>query len=288
MRIYNFPKEKYDQELLVECVRLSEVTSIIHTDKPFTTSFHEIVFITEGVGTFKINNVDYDFEAGDTFFLTPSKLRNCISDPSKFDGFVLMFEESFIANFFNDTFFLYRFHYFYNNEYPPVAKLGTDYDFKIIQAILENMYRELRDLKVDSQHFLRAQLYYALVHLNRNFKTIHEIDKNFFDNSKALQFKKLLESNVQVLSKVMDYADLMGISTASLNSITKSAFGKHAGDVIKERRIAEAMKLILFSDMTFAEIAYYLNYSEPSNFSRNFKNVTGLTPIEYKHNNQNE
>ena len=135
MQIYNFPKEKYDQGLLIDCFKLSQVSNIINTDKPFTTSFHEVVFITKGTGTFKINNVNYDFTAGSTFFLTPSKLRNCVSDPDLFEGFVLMFEESFIANFFNDTFFLYRFHYFYNNEYPPTMDIHSRYDFKIIQSI---------------------------------------------------------------------------------------------------------------------------------------------------------
>jgi AraC family transcriptional activator of pobA len=288
MKIYSFPKDKHNQDIQIECIKISSVNKLIYTETPFTTNFFEVVFITEGFGTLRINNIDYHFKKGCTFFLTPSKLRNVVSDPKQFEGYILLFEEQVIANFFHDSLFLYRFHFYYNNEYPPVMNIGETYDYKLIFSILENMYNELQNIQPDSQHFLRAQLYYTLVHLNRLFKTFNHIEKNFFDNSKALQFKKLLENNVKELSKVMDYAELMGISTATLNNITKVAFGKHAGDVIKERRIAEAMKLILFSNMTFAEVAYHLNYSEPSNFSRNFKSVTGLTPDEFKKNNQSE
>jgi AraC-like DNA-binding protein len=288
MKIYSFPKDRHEHDIQIECLKISTVDKKLLTGKPFTTNFFEVVFISEGSGTLQINKVDYHFQKGCTFFLTPSKLRTITSDPSKFDGYILLFEEPVIANFFNDSLFLYRFHFYYNNEYPPVMNIGEGYDYKLIKDIMENMFNELQNIQSDSQHFLRAQLYYTLVHLNRLFKKNNLIEKNFFDNSKALQFRKLLETHVRELSKVMEFADLMGISTASLNNITKNAFGKHAGDVIKERRISEAMKMILFSDKTFAEISHHLNYSEPSNFSRHFKSVTGLTPDEFKKNNQSE
>jgi len=195
----------------------------------------------------------HPFKADEIFFLAPYRYRHCMSHTTDIDGFALIFKEDFIANYFNDTLFLYRFHFFYNNDYPSWLQV-TDTPFFNIKNQLSCIYNEIKNLKEDSHHLIRAQLYYMLIQLNRQFKKSNQIDKEYFDNSKALLFKKLIAKNIKKINKVTEYADLMGISSSQLNLISKSAFGHSAEDEIRERRISEAKKLILHSDMTFAEI----------------------------------
>jgi len=63
-------------------------------------------------------------------------------------------------------------------------------------------------------------------------------------------------------------------------------FSKIRGMTIREYIIAHKIKrvkqLLLYNDMTLAEIAWKLNYSSTSHLSSQFKKVTGLTPSVYK------
>jgi AraC-like DNA-binding protein len=44
----------------------------------------------------------------------------------------------------------------------------------------------------------------------------------------------------------------------------------------------EAKTLIQFTEMDIAQIAYQLNFSDPTNFGKFFKKQTGMTPLGYR------
>ncbi len=78
------------------------------------------------------------------------------------------------------------------------------------------------------------------------------------------------------------YARELGISLRKLNDIVRAFLGKSAAEAIDERRILEAKRLILFSEMSIKEIAFDLGYEEHSYFTKVFKKFTGLTPTAFK------
>ncbi|MBT6763846.1 MAG: helix-turn-helix domain-containing protein, partial [Prolixibacteraceae bacterium] len=51
---------------------------------------------------------------------------------------------------------------------------------------------------------------------------------------------------------------------------------------IIDRLILEAKRLLLFSDLSNKEVAYKLNYEDPSYFARIFRKKTGLTPSGFR------
>ncbi|MEH7111426.1 AraC family transcriptional regulator [Neobacillus niacini] len=66
------------------------------------------------------------------------------------------------------------------------------------------------------------------------------------------------------------------------------AFKKEKGITISHyrnmRRIKEAKELILFSNLSMTEIAIMVGFSNPQYFSRFFKEIEGITPVEFKKN----
>lgn len=65
-----------------------------------------------------------------------------------------------------------------------------------------------------------------------------------------------------------------------------AAFRKEAGIPLKryltQERIKEAKRLLTDTDYTVAEVAYYLNFENPHNFSRFFKKECGITPLAFR------
>ena len=58
--------------------------------------------------------------------------------------------------------------------------------------------------------------------------------------------------------------------------------GIPAGEVIRNRIILEAKRLLINNDMTVLEIANHLNFADNSYFTKFFKKLEGVTPEEFR------
>jgi len=96
------------------------------------------------------------------------------------------------------------------------------------------------------------------------------------------QFNNLLEDKFITLHKVNEYAELLHVTPNHLSETIKKITGKTAGDLIHERLILEAKRLLLHSAITAKEVAYALKFNDPSYFSRFFKAQTALSPEEFR------
>jgi AraC family transcriptional regulator, transcriptional activator of pobA len=96
------------------------------------------------------------------------------------------------------------------------------------------------------------------------------------------QFNQLVDKYHAQMHQVKEYAEIMGESPVQLNRAIKSVSGKTASDLIIERLILEAKRLLLFSDLSNKEVAFKLNYEDPSYFTRIFRRKTGFTPTEFR------
>lgn len=86
---------------------------------------------------------------------------------------------------------------------------------------------------------------------------------------------------------IKEYAEMLSISEDHLAKSVKSETGKTAYSYIVDRTIKEAKSLIAFTNLTYSEIAYQLNFSDTSNFSKYFKRATDLSPTEYRNQHKN-
>ena len=80
------------------------------------------------------------------------------------------------------------------------------------------------------------------------------------------------------LHHVEDYAALLNCSSRTLNRITHRAVGKGPRQVIDERRILEARRLLQQDDWDARSVAAHLGFSNAANFGRFFRNHTGQPP----------
>ncbi len=81
---------------------------------------------------------------------------------------------------------------------------------------------------------------------------------------------------------VEEYAHELAISAKHLSHSVKIASGKNALSFITDRMLTEAKSLLQFSDLEISEIAYQLNFSDPANFGKFFKKLSGMTPLQYR------
>lgn len=86
--------------------------------------------------------------------------------------------------------------------------------------------------------------------------------------------------------RVDELAATAQLSTYRFNRRIKALFGVTPAQLLIKTRIDAARRLLTESAATVAEIALACGYCDQSAFSRQFKRVVGLTPLQYRDRNR--
>lgn len=95
-------------------------------------------------------------------------------------------------------------------------------------------------------------------------------------------FRAEIESRFTTMHKVAEYADRLGYSPRTLNRLAKSHTGLSAKQLIDERIVLEAKRLLTHEPEPVARVAQRLGFDDPSNFSAYFQHRTGQTPGAFR------
>jgi AraC-like DNA-binding protein len=98
---------------------------------------------------------------------------------------------------------------------------------------------------------------------------------------KFIKFEELVNANFKNIKSPNAYAELLHISERHLNRICKTTVNKTVGDVIHERVILEAKRMLAKSRNTINEVAQELGYDDTTYFSRLFKKEASMTASEF-------
>lgn len=93
-----------------------------------------------------------------------------------------------------------------------------------------------------------------------------------------LRFQQLLDEQFHQEHTVQHYVALTSATEKKLAAATKKFLGLSPLQVIHNRLILEAKRILLFEDSSHKEIAFRLGFDSPASFSQFVKNKTGLTP----------
>ncbi|NRG16672.1 helix-turn-helix domain-containing protein [Rhizobiales bacterium] len=96
------------------------------------------------------------------------------------------------------------------------------------------------------------------------------------------RFQALVEHRFTEKHSPSDYADALGVTTAHLTRICREGIGKPASQVLRDRQMLEARRLLAYTQMTVAEVAERLGFSDPGYFSRLFSGEMGLSPRAFR------
>lgn len=93
---------------------------------------------------------------------------------------------------------------------------------------------------------------------------------------------KYIRHHISDPIKTTDIASYLGKSRGSLTTEFKKQTGMNLSDFIKLKKVQEAKELLYGTNKVLSEISYFLGFSSQSHFCRFFKEMTGITPTEYR------
>ena len=246
-----------------------------------SNSEYHLLFLEDGNGTIYVESDKIFIEPGICICITPNSFCNW-NEIRKVNGWIVSFQEEFLSLFFQNSFFIYRFQFFYSLDCPCYFKLSPDSLNKFLFTI-RKMIEEIHLDKLDSPHALRAMLYFKLIQLNRYYANYYKIaEETEQKETVAFQFKMLLLENIPKKQRVEDYTRILKITRPHLNKICKKYFKVTPSQLIKSFIIKIIKKEILYSNKNLTEIAFEMNFSDLANFTRFFSKHTGISPSKYK------
>lgn len=101
------------------------------------------------------------------------------------------------------------------------------------------------------------------------------------------RLNKIIEENFNNSGfSVDDICRNLGVSRSQLYRIIKQQTQLSTSLYIRQRKLIKAKELLVSTEMQIAEIAYFSGIDSPQNFSKYFTHEFGLSPTEYRKNQQ--
>ncbi len=243
--------------------------------------YYHILFIKNGIGKHYIDFKTYDVKPNSIFFVSPSQVHS-LEVSADVDGYVITFNSDFfLLN--NSIQKLLDYPFFHSVSNIPVIYLPEKNPK--IQLLLNEIHEEYEASEKGRVSILRALLEVFLIKVSRLY---HQPTINQSPNYLSYQVQKLealIETHFKDYKKLNDYAEMMFISPQHLNNLCKKGLNKTVTNLIHERTLIEAKRLLLFTNNSITEIAYELGFKEKSYFMRFFKKHTTLTADTYRKQN---
>lgn len=146
-----------------------------------------------------------------------------------------------------------------------------EFEFKLKDTSLEEMNRTyLKQLLIKATRMWKQQ------HLEK-IVTGQNNDLEFFR-----KFTVLVDKHYKQKHSVADYADFLAMAPKTVTHKFKRLKLPQPNEVIKNRIILEAKRLLVHTALTAKEIAHELGYDDPAYFSRQFQIKTGESPSGFR------
>lgn len=276
-----FQKGKNTSDFYFSTLQNHLIVGHRHLEKAHRHDFYATILFTKGSGIHEIDFQKYDVLPGSLFFMSPGQIHSWeLSDD--IEGYLFFCLQDFYEmHYVNQK--LRNFPFFGSVNFPRKLQLNESELKENINLMVElqeeyqsqNMMKNGLILSLMSQIFINSTRQFS-----RDFENLASSPNlSYFKHYQ--EFETLVEEHFTTEKSIAFYASLLHISSKHLNRITQTVVQKTATNVITERVILEAKRMLMYLDESLVEIAFRLGYEEYSYFVRVFRKTSGMTPTQF-------
>ncbi|KQB37117.1 helix-turn-helix domain-containing protein [Flavobacterium aquidurense] len=245
-------------------------------EQPHKHDFYMVFFVEKGSGIHHVDFTQYKVNNYQVYFISSGQVHNWSLDVDT-TGFQLMLSPEIITIFSN----LGQFPFF-GQSVPSCLSLNKQ-AFQEFKNHLHEIEFLLPGNDILTREILLLRLHLLLKLLQKDYLAqFPEHDSATKPEKIIKNFTAFIDEYFNSESSVNFYADKLNITPNYLNILSQKYLKIPAGDVIKERTILEAKRLLTSTDLSIKEIAYQLGFNDNGYFTKVFKKYTGKTPGDFK------
>ncbi|WP_439490274.1 helix-turn-helix domain-containing protein [Algoriphagus sp.] len=258
----------------------SENTQIINSEA--FKEYIKILYLPSGY-TVTVDFTVHRTVAPSLLFVSPNQFMK-IEEVGLAPGYLIFYNRDFYCIQIHDAEVACDGLLFNNIQNMPLVSL-PDGEAEFTNYLFMQITGELALNDSSLEEMVRTYLKQLLIKSTRVWKQQHlekvvseqPADLDFFRN-----FTLLVDAHFKEKHSVADYASLLSIAPKTITHKFKRLNLPQPNDVIKNRLILEAKRLLVHTGMTAKEIAYELGYEDPAYFSRLFQLKTGESPSGFR------
>jgi len=285
--IASFGNNQLEKSNSIDGFELYSSEGIKSSAGPLKSEFYRISITVTGSLDMQIGLERYAHQPRTLAFTFPNQIFSKSNISKDASGYYMLFSADFLSDLIPSMKIADEFP-FYDIDGIPVFQI-SDEELDQILSLVMHINDELQHQQSGREKAIKMYLYLLLLEVKRCYErqfSTHT-DKAISEDYKlANRFRKLVPQHFLTKRQVNDYAQMLGVSANHLNKTVKESTGQTASDAIREMLLQEAKSLLRYTDISVAEIAYKMDYSEPASFNRFFKSMTKETPLTFrgKHN----
>ncbi len=249
--------------------------------KPHKHDFYLCILFTEGTGLHEIDFTTFTVQPGAVFFLKPGQTHSWQFDSTP-NGYIFFHTQSFYELNFSSH-FLTQFPFYYSQKNTPALYINAD-ETQYLATKFKELYQEYQQINAFQELKITSLLNAIYIDLARLY--IHLKPQEVNSSIRYMETLRLLENEIDkhyLLEKSASfYANALHISPKHLNRIVKTTLNKTTSELIMERVILEAKRMIVHTQNSLSHISETLGFEDYAYFSRVFKTKVGITPLGFK------
>ncbi|MFL9832579.1 AraC family transcriptional regulator [Chryseobacterium terrae] len=250
-----------------------------YSDSHFKNKFYAVFLFKDGEGSVTLDNQELNIKPLKFFFINYNQVYHFKNFQSN-TGDVLMFTKSF-----------YNYVYTGNkmiksdtalNNIAPYLLLSDESTADLSQTFKELQQEYLKNKLLRKEIICLLLKVFVLKYI-RNSNKKNRIDPSLNHKKEIVEeFGHLVNQHYKDLKTTSKYAEKLNLSANYLNALIKENMDISAGQMIKNRVILEAQRLLLHTTLSVIEISYELGFNDNSHFGKYFKSATKYSPKEYR------
>lgn len=247
---------------------------------PHRHRFYHFVLFTKGGGYHSIDFNHFAVKPFQNYFMIPGQVHTWDFE-GQMDGYVVNFSDTFFNSFLFKPDYLDSFSFWNGITEESVIQLSEKAGNNVVNLFEDLIVYSQSDITLQAD-MLRVILLQIFIVIEQTALTNRNDTVHYIPDTMVRNFQKLVEKNFTTVRLPGEYAELMNITPNHLNALTKEHLGKQAGEIIRDRIILEAKRMLVSLDITAAEIGFKLNFSDNSYFTKFFRKYVGMTPEVFR------
>lgn len=261
---------------------MSHLSNACASEDVHRTMAYAICLLEEGELQLETDLFIQKAQAPAVFTLAPESIRKFTDLHKNYNARIFFFRKEVFLKRQTDINYLDRFEFFEKSD-QQVIQL-TKKQFEQFNSYFDLIHEKSTENNLYSSEIVRSLIYILLNEIDSIHQAQHPTKPASADRENAIlsEFKRLLAKNFIEERKISFYAEKLHLTPKYLSTLIKQVSGKTAGEWINEMLLLEAKVRLQNPNLTVAQIAYALNFSDPSHFGKFFKKHTGKTPLQYR------
>lgn len=247
---------------------------------PHKHNFYQLVYFSKGSGSHSIDFVHFPVGPGQIYFMIPGQVHtwDFANTP---DGYIANFSDQYFHSLIADPRYLDQFPFFSGTAREQVIEIPVGARQQV-ETIFQTVVREANSSLELRHDFVRTALIQLFISVDRLITKDGATKQGIFNSMVLKNFQALIELHYKDKRLTRDYAAMLYITPNHLNATCKHLTGRSAGELIRDRVLLEAKRLLVNAKLPVSGIAMELQFADNSYFSKFFKKYTGVTPEVFR------